>query len=271
MIGQRKAYIAAIFLLMFALLLSRDIPRALKPPPTEIGGIPQSAGAAIPELANTSPAKENGEGPYPVVKVVDGDTIAIGMQGKSVTIRLIGLDTPETVDPRKPVQCFGEEASKKAKEMLTGKSVRIETDPSQGEFDKYGRLLAYVYLEDGTFFNKYMIGEGYGHEYTYNLPYKYQKEFKDAESRAREEKKGLWADGICSDKKPVVQENAAAAATSLLAAVSGNYDCSRNAYNCSSFKTQAEAQHVFELCGGDKNDIHKLDRDGDGRVCESLP
>jgi len=112
------------------------------------------------------------------------------------------------VDPRKPVQCFGKEASDKAKELLTGKSVRLEKDASQGEYDKYGRLLAYVYLPDlpdsagkagGTLFNKYMIAEGYGHEYTYNLPYKYQQEFKAAEARARAEKKGLWADGVCAE------------------------------------------------------------------------
>ena len=135
---------------------------------------------------------------YPVERVVDGDTLAVEMSGKSVKIRLIGLDTPETVDPRKPVQCFGKEASDKAKELLTGKSVRLEKDASQGEYDKYGRLLAYVYLPDGTLFNKFMIAEGYGHEYTYNLPYKYQLEFKEAEARARAEKKGLWADGACA-------------------------------------------------------------------------
>ena len=143
---------------------------------------------------------------YPVGRVVDGDTLVVEMNGKSVKIRLIGLDTPETVDPRKPVQCFGIEASNKAKEMFTGKRVRIETDSSQGEYDKYGRLLAYVYLPDlpdsagkagGTLFNEYMIAEGYGHEYTYNLPYKYQSEFKAAEAQARAEKKGLWADGVC--------------------------------------------------------------------------
>ena len=136
---------------------------------------------------------------YPVERVVDGDTLAVEMSGKSVKIRLIGLDTPETVDPRKPVQCFGKEASDKAKELLTGKSVRLEKDASQGEYDKYGRLLAYVYLPDGTLFNKFMIAEGYGHEYTYNLPYKYQQEFKAAEARARAEKKGLWADGVCAE------------------------------------------------------------------------
>ena len=120
------------------------------------------------------------------------------MNGTNVTIRLIGVDTPETVDPRKPVQCFGKEASDKAKQMLTGQRVRIEEDPSQGTYDKYGRLLAYIFLPDGTLFDEYLIAEGYGHEYTYDTPYKYQKEFRAAETDARVEKKGLWANDTCA-------------------------------------------------------------------------
>ena len=135
---------------------------------------------------------------YPVVKVVYGDTIKIDVDGKVVTVRLIGLDTPEIVDPRKPVQCFGRESSYKAKEILTDQKVRLEMDASQGNYDKYGRTLAYVFLQDGTNFDELMIAQGYGHEYTYNLPYKYQKEFKAAEVAARENKLGLWTDGVCN-------------------------------------------------------------------------
>lgn len=134
---------------------------------------------------------------YSIVRVIDGDTVDVDINGQTERIRLIGLDTPETVDPRKPVQCFGKEASDKAKSILTGQKVKIETDPSQGLRDKYGRLLAYIFLPDGTLFNQTMIEEGYGHEYTYNLPYKYQTEFKASQVRVRELKKGLWADGVC--------------------------------------------------------------------------
>ena len=211
---------------------------------------------------------------YPVIKVVDGDTLVIEMDGKNVTLRLIGLDTPETVDPRKPVQCFGKEASEKAKQILAGTSVRIEMDPSQGELDKYGRLLAYVYVPadvrpEGILVNEYMIAEGYGHEYTYNLPYKYQAEFKAAERKAREEKRGLWADGACAGGVNVSTDAKTAVPPPVVAG--GGYECSRNAYNCPDFKTQTEAQSAFESCGGESNDIHKLDSDGDRRVCESLP
>lgn len=135
---------------------------------------------------------------YEVTKVVDGDTIQVNMDGEKETVRLIGLDTPETVDPRKPVQCFGIEASEKAKEVLTNQKVFLEDDPTQGDKDKYQRLLRYVVLCDGTNFNKMMILEGYGHQYTYDKPYRYINEFKQAETEAREAKRGLWADGKCS-------------------------------------------------------------------------
>lgn len=134
---------------------------------------------------------------FPVTKVIDGDTVAIDMDGISETLRLIGINTPETVDPRKPVECFGVEASNKAKAVLTGQEVSIETDTSQGERDKYGRLLAYVFLKDGTNFNRLMIEEGYAYEYTYNLPYKYQSEFKEAQREAQTNNIGLWAQDAC--------------------------------------------------------------------------
>ena len=130
---------------------------------------------------------------YSISSVVDGDTVKVNIAGTVTTLRLIGMDTPETVDPRKPVQCFGKEASNKAKELLIGNKVRIEKDSSQGEFDKYGRTLAYIYREDGLFYNKYMIEQGYAHEYTYGTPYKYQAEFKAAQKSAQTNLRGLWS------------------------------------------------------------------------------
>ena len=120
------------------------------------------------ELATTS---------YRVTYVVDGDTIDIENQQGENRLRLIGINTPESVDPRRPVQCFGKEASTYARSILTGENVRIETDPSQGLLDKYGRTLGYVFLSDGRNFNELMIRDGYAYEYTYDKPYKYQKLF----------------------------------------------------------------------------------------------
>jgi micrococcal nuclease len=132
-----------------------------------------------------------------VVRVVDGDTVRVSISGTEKTIRLIGINTPESVDPRREVQCFGKEASNKAKEILTGKTITLESDDTQGDKDNYQRLLRYVWLEDGTNFNKYMISEGYAYEYTYDLPYKYQSEFKQAQVEAQNAKRGLWSDTTC--------------------------------------------------------------------------
>jgi micrococcal nuclease len=135
---------------------------------------------------------------FPVVRVVDGDTIAVEIDGANITVRLLGIDTPETVDPRKPVQCFGKEASDETKSLLTGKTVRLGFDSSQGTpcavgtCDAYGRTLAYVFLPDGTDINETLIAQGFAREYTYDRPYAYQAEFQEAEARAREAKLGLW-------------------------------------------------------------------------------
>ncbi len=140
--------------------------------------------------------------PYEVVKVVDGDTFEVRIGGNIEKVRMIGVDTPETVDPRKEVQCFGKEASLKTKELLLKKVVYLHSDPTQSVRDRYGRILAYVYYND-LFINKYLIEEGYAHEYTYNIPYTYQRDFKTLERKAREEKRGLWG-GLCSLKAPSV-------------------------------------------------------------------
>ena len=133
-----------------------------------------------------------------VVKVVDGDTIDVSIDGKTERIRLIGINTPETVDPRKPVECFGKEASDEAKLLLGGKKVYLEADVTQGERDKYNRLLRYIFLEDGTNFNLQMIQDGYAYEDTYEVPYKYQLEFKAAQKSAQENLIGLWSPNTCN-------------------------------------------------------------------------
>src|SRR5262245_32315975 len=138
------------------------------------------------------------QGPFAVTKVVDGDTIWVNNNGQRLKIRMIGLDTPETVDPRKPVQCFALEASAQAKTILGGQSVFLETDPSQDSVDKYGRMLAYVWTGSGRLFNLDMIADGYAYEYTYDLPYRYQHIFRIAEDDARIHERGLWSLSACA-------------------------------------------------------------------------
>lgn len=122
-----------------------------------------------------------------IVDVIDGDTVKLN---SGETVRLIGVDTPETVDPRKPVQAFGKEASDFLKRVATGQTVRLEYD-GYNKRDRYQRLLVYLYLSDGTMLNRLIIAEGYGHAYL-NYPFKYMEDFRQCETAARQQGKGLW-------------------------------------------------------------------------------
>jgi len=184
---QKKALILIIFALMA--LAGDELSVRISEPP--LGTQEARSLVTIP-----APVKYS-EGFATAIRTIDGDTIVIDINGTQEKVRLIGVDTPEAVDPRKPVQCFGKEASVFTKNLLEGKRVRLEADPSQGDRDKYGRLLRYVFLSDDTFVNKEIIAQGYGHEYTYRAPYQHQTDFKTAERFAREQQKGLWAPGVC--------------------------------------------------------------------------
>lgn len=133
---------------------------------------------------------------HKVLKIVDGDTIHVEIDGKREKVRLMGVDTPETKHPSKPVECFGLAASAFTKSLLENKSVELVADPKQTR-EKFGRLLMYVFLEDGTHVNLELIRQGYAHENGYNRNYKYREEFREAEAQAREGKRGLWADNAC--------------------------------------------------------------------------
>lgn len=134
-----------------------------------------------------------------VTKTLDGDTFEIKIGKGMVKVRMIGIDTPETLDPRKPVQCYGHEASEKTKELLNGRSVSLKLDKTQSSLDKFKRLLAYVHRDDGLFVNQFLLENGYAREYTYNKKYQSQKEFKALEKKAKEEKHGLWG-SFCFQK-----------------------------------------------------------------------
>ncbi len=217
---------------------------------------------------------------YEVIEVVDGDTIKVSIDGKTETLRLIGIDTPETKDPRKPVQCFGQEASNNAKKLLEGKKVRLESDESQSARDKYDRLLRYVYLEDGTSYNKQIIADGYAHEYTYDTPYKYQQEYKQAQKDAEANNKGLWSPDTCSgnteqaaEQKPstTAQPQTTAPAPAAPTESQGASDCDPN------YSGGCVPNVSYDLDCGDISfsvqvigtDHHRFDRDGDGYGCES--
>jgi micrococcal nuclease len=135
-----------------------------------------------------------------VLKVVDGDTVEaqFSADGHTERLRLIGTDAPELVDPQKPVQCFAREALAHAHQLLDGQSVSLDGDPSQDARDRFGRLLVYVTLPDGSLFNQRMIAEGFAHEYTRGVPYQRQADFKAAEQQAHDQGLGFWSATTCN-------------------------------------------------------------------------
>lgn len=153
---------------------------------------PKIQGVATDQSTPESP--HNLQDQVLVSRVIDGDTIEISTGQK---VRYIGINTPETVHPEKPVQCFGKEASVRNKELIEGKLVHLEKDIS--ETDKYGRLLRYVYLKENEsaptiFINDYLIRQGYAHSSSYPPDIKYQDQFRQAEADARDNNRGLWTE-----------------------------------------------------------------------------
>ena len=138
-------------------------------------------------VQETGDDRQSFVGEFKVTRVVDGDTIEI--EGGE-RVRYIGIDTPETVDPRKPVQCFGVEASNKNKKLVMGKTIRLEKDTT--DRDKYKRLLRYVYVGD-TLINLELVRQGFAYSYSYPPDIHYQEQIVAAQREAEESKNGLWA------------------------------------------------------------------------------
>ena len=125
-----------------------------------------------------------------VERVIDGDTIHVRVEGKRYTVRLIGVDTPETKHPTRAVQYFGQEASAFTKAALEGKTVLLQKDRTGDTVDRYGRWLRYVLL-DGQNFNARLIRDGYAHAYR-RFPFSKRTEFIQLEEQARQRGIGLW-------------------------------------------------------------------------------
>ena len=138
-------------------------------------------------IANTVPT-----GSYRVTEFVDGDTITVDMNGRSEKIRMIGVDTPETHDPRKSVECFGKAASEYTKQLIGDKPVRLEADQLSNNRDRYNRLLRHVYTHENKLVQAEIIRNGYGFAYV-SFPFSKLEEFRGYEKEARDQKRGLWA------------------------------------------------------------------------------
>lgn len=198
-----------------------------------------------------------------VIRVIDGDTVEVAFGSKTVGVRLIGIDTPETVHPTVGVECYGRQASAFTKSRLEGRNVRVEYDIERT--DRYGRTLAYLWLE-GRLFNRLLVRRGYAQVSTYPPNVKYVEAFVDAERAARRSGAGLWSAG-CSGaeqgdrgERPDPQPAAASGkecdpnyAGTCVPKVSHDLDC-------------ADLAGPVQVVGADR---HGFDADADGFGCES--
>lgn len=164
------------------LLLAVPACRSTPPGPTPIPGLRPTAAPG----ADATPERVEAH----VVRVVDGDTIRVGIEGEVYRLRYIGIDTPETKHPERPIEWMGPEASRANAELVQGQTVYLEKDVS--ETDQYGRLLRYVFLADGTFVNAELVRRGYAQVTTYPPDVKYQDLFLELQREARENERGLW-------------------------------------------------------------------------------
>lgn len=186
--GRSRAFLLPLLLLSLVPLCSQPAPSSA----TALYRIPHSI-HSIAELSTQLPLMT----PAAVIRIVDGDTIVVSLGPAAAIrptekVRLIGVDTPEVVDPRRPVERFGKEASRYAHEQLLGRPVWLAFEPRLR--DVYGRLLAYVFLADGSCFNLQVVADGFGFAYT-KYPFLFMADFREAERSARSRGRGLWGPG----------------------------------------------------------------------------
>lgn len=174
--------LALIFILIGLVLNFKNQPKEKKPEVSNLNSSVLASPTVFPDQREKAK----------VLRVIDGDTIEVEfIVGGKAKVRYIGIDTPEFVDSRTSVECFGKEASSKNKELVEDKEVELEKDVS--ETDKFGRLLRYVYTSDGLFVNEFMVKEGYAHAATFPPDVKYQEVLRWAQDEAQGQNRGLWA------------------------------------------------------------------------------
>ncbi len=208
------------------------------------GGISNNTSPSAPLASSNTQEQssiENSNGKLlKVSRVIDGDTIELE---NGERVRYIGIDTPETVDPRKSIQCFGVEASKRNKELVEGKSVRLEKDIT--DRDKYNRLLRYVWVGD-TFVNLELVKQGFAQSYSYPPDIKYQDQFVSAQKEARDAKTGLWGacpagTGATTASLPMQTKNTASGSCVIKGNISSSGEKIYHLPDCGSYtKTQID-------------------------------
>lgn len=253
--------VIGIGILSILFLANPNSPSNPSPPssPEESPTTASPTGPASPEpVSPESPATIPSQEEVTVRKVIDGDTIVL-TDGR--TLRYIGIDAPETGGGRTAVECFSAESTARNRQLVEGKRVRLERDVS--ETDRYDRILRYVYLGD-VFVNEVLVRDGYATAYAYPPDVKYQETFRAAETAARSTGRGLWGTACANQPSTKGKIRNSSQPSSPISPLEGDRDCG-------DFRTRAEAQAFYTQQGGPVADPHKLDQDGDGIACESLP
>lgn len=237
---------------------------------------------ATPEPTPTAPIDSGDVRQATITRVVDGDTVEVEFaNGEMDTIRMIGVDTPETVasnenppeygipdtsQGRDWLLNWGNEAKSFAQGELADVKVRVVTDPKGDKRGSYGRLLAYIYYGDGTNFNRELLDRGLARRYD-DSQFTLRNEFGQSEETAQNENRGLWAfEGKLTPtptSTPTPESGNGGGVATPTPPADGDYDCGH-------FETHEQAQQVFEAASPDE-DPYRLDGDGDGQACESLP
>lgn len=208
---------------------------------TPMTRMPATAEPSSADPATVAPALADGERAL-VTYVYDGDTIEVELNGRRYRLRYIGVDSPEREEP------FYQEALDFNRELVEDKTVILLRDVS--ETDQYGRLLRYVYLEDGTFVNGEMMSNGMSRLVTFPPDVAQTEYLRGLQAQAQEGGVGMWS-------RPDLV---------------GPCDCDRNLYDCRDFQSRKEAQTCFEYCWETAGrDVHHLDGGSDGQACEFLP
>jgi micrococcal nuclease len=182
-----------------------------------------------------------------VTNVVDGDTIDVEIEGEEYRLRYIGIDTPETVDPRRPVECFGQAASDQNTKLVLGKTVGLEKDVS--ETDQFGRLLRYVWLNGSDMVNVLLVRGGYAEASAYPPDVKYQELLDAMESQAREAGNGLWGEECAETPTP----------TSLANAGATGCDFSHTAQSLIKGNISSEGEKIYHVPGGKFYEVTVVD------------
>jgi micrococcal nuclease len=217
---------------------------------------------------STEPVSRPSAKRYAVLEVIDGDTIRVAYKGEE-SVRVIGIDTPETVHPSVPDECWGAAASSAAEKMLAGKRVRLVFDPTQGRRDTYDRLLAYIEAPGVGDFGLAMIRRGHAAEYTYDSAYRRQSQYQRAERAAVASEKAMW--GQCGGPDVALAEPTPAPAPAPApqddvqpGSCAPGYDPCVPAY-----PPDVDCANVDGPITVTGSDPHGLDGEGDGIACES--